>query len=168
MSANASKTPLAGRDEWRTPRYLFNWLHRVHFFGIDLAATRNNTLCRNYFELPVNALEEDWHPHALVGFCNPPYSRIAPWLIKAIDESRYGFTSVFLIPSPNGEKFYGDHVFGVASEVIFITGRVSFLAPSGVAQSGNRWGSIVAIYRAYDLGATRYKHVLRSEIEKYG
>lgn len=165
MTVNTSKTPMASRDEWRTPPYIFAWLDRRYSFDIDLAATHQNKLCKEAFCFPNDALEVDWHSHGSTGFCNPPYSNIAPWLAKGRAESLCGFTSVFLIPTPNGERLYDEYVFDAASEVIFITGRLSFLTPDGIVINGNRWGSMIVVYRAHDMFDTRYRHVRRADIK---
>ena len=133
-------------------------------FGVDLAATRENGLCHTYVDRSVNALEQQWSRFANAGWCNPPYSRIDPWLQKAVAEARDGFTSVFLVLAPNGEERYGDLVFDVASEVVWITGRLAYLTPDGKPTQGNTRGSCLVVYRGHDLGNTRCRHVRRDEM----
>jgi len=157
----SSTTPAEVRDEWRTPPFVFQYMNRVYNFRRDLAASEANTLVHNFFDKEENGLAVDWQEFGGPGWCNPPYSNIDVWLVKAIDEARKGFTSVFLIPTPNGEDRYGAHVFDVASEVIFITGRLAFLRPDGAPVSGNTRGSCFVVYRGHDLGSTRYRHLLR-------
>lgn len=162
-----SKTPAAAKDEWRTPRWLFDWLDRRFDFTVDLAASCDNALCNHYFTANCDALRHGWSSIYLgPGFCNPPYSNIGPWLAKAVSEARKGFTSVFLIPAPNGEDRYGDHVFGVASEVIWITGRIAFIDSTDRPVGGNTRGSCIVVYEAYDLGDTRYRHIQRDAIRR--
>jgi len=161
-----SSTPKEARDEWRTPRWLFDWLDRRFQFDIDLAAAHNNALCATFWSKEADALEQPWHKFKGAGFCNPPYSDIDPWLRKAVKEATCGFTSVFLISSPNGENHYGDYVFGVASEVIWITGRLSFVNSEGRAVGGNTRGSAIAIYEGWSLGDTRYRHIRRADIRR--
>lgn len=167
----SSKTPVAERDEWRTPPYLFAWLNKIFEFDVDLAASKENALCAKYYSERLDTSKEDvsWLSKGKVGFCNPPYSNIDPWLWKAEREAFKGFTSVFLIPTPNGEERYGQYVFGCASEVYFITGRIAFLNANGEPIGGNTRGSCVAVYRGYDLGSTRYRHVYRDKlVERFG
>lgn len=163
MSARPNSSPTPG-DNWRTPRYVFDWLARRYAFEVDLAASRENALCAAWLTPADDALGVDWHAHWLVGWCNPPYSDPAPWLAKAREEACSGFTTVLLVPTPNGERHFGAHVFDVATEVIFITGRLAFLGADGEPVAGNRAGSVVAIYEAHNLGHTRYRHIFRDQI----
>ena len=50
----SSKTP-----EWETPQDLFNFLDKIYSFVYDLAATKENTKCKNYFglDLPMGGLD---------------------------------------------------------------------------------------------------------------
>jgi len=101
-----------------------------------------------------------------VGFCNPPYSSIKPWLAKGYEEAKKGFTSVFVVPTPNGEKAYQEHVFGKASEIIFINGRVAFCRPDGTEVKGNTRGSCVIVYDPQHLGNTAIRWADREELIK--
>ena len=137
----------------------------MYDFDVDLAATERNALCDKWLSPEVDALSVSWGGRYHCGFCNPPYSCIKPWLSKAIDQAEiHNHTSVFLIPPPNGELLYGDYVFGHASEVIFITGRLSFIGVDGKPTSGNPRGSMVVVYRANDLGDTRYRHIYNKRL----
>lgn len=149
-------------DEWRTPPFVFDYLNRQHQFDIDLAATSDNTLCERWYGR--NSLDAVWHHQAYRGFLNPPYSNIDPWLEKARNEAVLGFTTVCLMPAPNGEKVYHKHVFGVASEIMFIEGRLAFIGLDGKPRGGNSRGSVIVTYRGFDLGFTRISHVRRDDM----
>ena len=142
-----STTPESERDSWATPPFIFHWLDDAFIFDVDLAASHKNKKCERYFTVDDDALNNDWHGFdSKTGFCNPPYSNISPWINKAIQESKLGFTTVMLIPTPNGESYYND-VFENATEIVFITGRLSFIAADGKPKSGNPKGSCVVIFR---------------------
>jgi phage N-6-adenine-methyltransferase len=174
MIANTrTKTPKADSDEWQSPPCTFAYMAKRFPFDVDLAANEQNTLCRRWLGRHgmfwVDSLEAEWRERGQVGWCNPPYSHIDPWLRKARYEAAYGFTTVFLIPSDNGEDRYGVHVHDIATEYISITGRLAYLRPDGRPVAGNNRGSCFVIYRAYDLGNTRYSNVRRTVMEKlYG
>lgn len=172
-----SKTPESDRDCWRTPPEVFRWLDRRFNFDIDLAASDENTMVkpiqlangsiiRRHFAIENDSLKLPWHKFARTAFCNPPYSDIDPWLKKAEVEAGLGLTTAFVIPAPNGEDRYGESVFGVASEMIFITGRIAFLRPDGTPVPGNTRGSCVVIYEAHNVGngVTAMRHVHRDWI----
>lgn len=157
--------PESPGDEWRTPPFVFEYMDRIHQFQVDLAATFDNALCASYYDRESDALAHEWHRGAVVGWLNPPYSSIDPWLEKARNEAGRGFTTVCLIPAPNGEKVYHKHVFGVASEVMWIEGRLAFIGLDGKPRAGNSRGSVLVTYRAYDLGHTRYSVVNRDAMQ---
>lgn len=163
----SSTTPLDERDSARTPRYLFEWLNDMFTFSIDLCASHDNALCPVYYTAEQDALIQPWHQYR-AGFCNPPYSDTQPWMMKAIAEAAHGFTTVMVLPSPRGQLYAGSCLYGVASEIRHIIGRVSFLDPRGHPMVGNTNGTIVAVYRGHDLGHTRYMHITREEIEESG
>lgn len=154
MAQHNSKTPKEDRDEWKTPPWLFAWLDDRFDFHVDLAASDSNALCGLRYTKYDDALLHAWHKHdnATKGYANPPYSNIDPWVEKAILEQQYGFTTVMLFPSPNGEDRF-DRVFRHASEIIDIVGRVSFLRPDGSPVTGNTRGSSVYIFDPARRGA---------------
>lgn len=160
---HTTTTSDADRDYWRTPEKIYNWLNKRFTFDIDLACTVDN--CRApfgmYYDQGVNSLNMPWASYAKVGFCNPPYSDITPWLRKAIEERDKGFTSVFVIPMPNGEK--RDSLILQADELIFITGRVAFIhASKNKPINGNTRGTVIAIY---DKSVTKkVSNVFRDDI----
>lgn len=161
-----STTPADARDEWRTPPYVFDFWARRFRFDVDLAATVHNALCRDWIDRDTDSLKEPWSVYdGGVGWLNPPYSDLEPWLEKARAEAARGFTTVALLPVANGQLFYGRQLFGIASEVWFISGRLAFLDGAGKPRAGNTSGSMVAVYRAYDLGDTRYGHIWRHHME---
>lgn len=164
---DTSTTPLESRDEWRTPPWLFRWCAHRFPFAIDLAASAKNALLPLYFTRGMDALSIDWLDFAQsqgvapVAWLNPPYSDITPWMQKAIEQAKRGFTTVLLVPQDNGEDRYGDCVHGTASEYRTITGRIAYLNGMGVPVSGNTRGSALVVYRGHDLGDTRYCHLMR-------
>jgi phage N-6-adenine-methyltransferase len=133
-----SNTPLSLRDRLRTPDYLFKWANERFMFDVDLAADVESRKCSVYIGEESDSLYMPWAKCYQSGWCNPPYSSPKKWLKKAWEEAQQGFNSVFLIPTPNGEDLYRDHVFGKASEVIMINGRISFIAPEDFTVKGKK------------------------------
>lgn len=164
-----SATPVSERDCWETPKWLFLWLNDRYNFQIDLACNTSN--CKaglGFYREKYDSLSYDWITRAKRGFCNPPYSNIKPWLAKGYEEAKKGFTSVFLVPTPNGETAYQEHVFGKASEIIFINGRVAFCRPDGTEVKGNTRGSCVIVYDPQHLNNTTLRWADRDQlIERY-
>lgn len=127
VSVKETAEEILDRDGWRTPHYIFLWCSNFWHFDADAAATIENRLCPLFFE---DGLNTEWHKLARWVWCNPPYSDLAPWLMKAVQESFKGCGSVLLIPSHKGETWWRDFIVGRASKVVLLTGRVIFLHPT--------------------------------------
>lgn len=56
-------------DLWSTPQDLFDQLHAIHNFEIDVCALPENAKCEHYFTPEQDGLQQKW-----VGKCwmNPP------------------------------------------------------------------------------------------------
>lgn len=150
-----STTPPSERDEWRTPKPIFHYANmRWGPLEIDLAASAENTLCPRFFTQEDDALSKRWHEHGASGWCNPPYSNTGAWVEKAAVEAVCGFTTVMLLPEPAGASWMAR--FSHARNLVFLIGRVSFLRPDGKTKvSGNRWGSIIAVFGPRRPGSRR-------------
>lgn len=125
----------AGRQDWRTPRYLFEVLQaEVGGFGIDLAASAENALCENFLSEDVDALTVPWvskNP----GFLNPPFKKILPWLLKAeseVEKMNVPFI-VMLVPVAAGSAWFDRAL--AKHRVEFFDKRLRFEHPSETANS---------------------------------
>ena len=125
-----SRTPSQARDLWQSPPEFVHYAKHIlqYDFTIDLAASSKNKVADAYFSEKQNSLRRVWHKSHETGWCNPPYSNTGLWLKKGYEESLQGFKSVFFVPTPNGESYYGDYVFGKAARIVYVTGRVAFIA----------------------------------------
>lgn len=174
-----STTNPAYRDFTQTPRWLFNALHLEFNFILDVAALPVSALCDRFLTPDDDALTVDWGDHieAEKGspwcWCNPPYSNIEPWVIKAINEQCNGIGTVMLVPQDQSAEWYpGD----AATEVRLITGyyddggkwhsgRISFVnAETGVEMKGNNKGSMLLIFAPGYFGPCRVQHVSKGEL----
>lgn len=143
---NKSDTPIAIRDLWQTPSSLFHSLDLEFNFGCDVAASAENKLCSVHYDENDNALNQEWFDN---NWCNPPYSDIAPWVEKAIEQHRSGKTTVMLVPSDTSVKWF-KRAFESCNEVRFISGRLSFVnAATQKPVNGNNKGSVLFIWKAY-------------------
>ena len=145
MTEHASSTPVAIRDLWATPRYVFDAVNAEFNFQLDVAASAHNRLVPAFFCETMNALRQVWPP--VPCWCNPPYSNIGPWVEKAIEASRAGATVVMLVPSGTSVAWF-KKAWAAAYEIRFISGRLSFIsAETGKPVSGNNKGSVILIFR---------------------
>lgn len=102
-------------DNWETPQYLYDKLNDE--FGFD------------YDPCPLNSkydgLNTEW---GACNFVNPPYSRVLKekFVLKAIEESKKGKTSVLLLPVSTSTKLFHQYILPNAKEIRFLQGRVKF------------------------------------------
>jgi len=61
-----------------------------------------------------------------VNYVNPPYDKIEPWCVKAIDETRRGKTVLMLVPVRTGTRYWQRYVFPYADQIRFLTGKIIF------------------------------------------
>ena len=112
-------------NEWATPQYLFDKLDREFSFTLDPCATDGNAKCDKYFTVDDDGLIQDWSNDIV--FMNPPYGReIKHWVKKAYEESLKGATVVCLIPARTDTIYWHDYIFGKASDIRFLKGRLKF------------------------------------------
>lgn len=119
------------KDNWRSPRDVFDHYNEIHKFTIDLAADRFNALCPKYYDEEMDSLKQDWE-----GVCwlNSPYSLNAKFVDKCISElirnyNQGTFLSVhLLIPSRTCTKYF--HALrGYTNDIGFFKGRLKFECP---------------------------------------
>lgn len=116
-------------DEWATPAETFSALDSEFRFADDPCPIGTTG---------VSGLMRDWKSPC---FVNPPYSDIAPWMEKALLESRTGKTVVLLVPSRTDTRWWHEYAMR-ASEIRFIRGRLKF----GGAKTGAPFPSAVVIF----------------------
>ena len=100
-------------DEWETPQHIFDDLHKEFDFTYDLAATRDNAKCKNYFTTADDALVQDWAAVGRRGWLNPPYSRrlCKQFIEKAAEERLRGFLTVALLPARTDTKMFHQYIY---------------------------------------------------------
>lgn len=103
-----SNTPAEAKDSWQTPLWLFDALDLEFGFWLDAAASKSNALCAKYLTEEDNALGCEWKSAGAI-WCNPPYSKIGPWVTKAAEQSeRQVQTVVMLVPEDMSVGWFSD------------------------------------------------------------
>jgi len=114
-------------NEWETPKYVFDYFNKIYNFELDAAATKENTLCPNFYTIEDDSLTKNWNFYKTV-WCNPPYGR---QIGKFIEKGYYhslgvsGSDVCFLIPARTDTKWW--HNYCVKGTVYFIKGRLKFV-----------------------------------------
>ncbi|HBH6877441.1 TPA: DNA methylase [Escherichia coli] len=113
-----------GSDCWRTPPLLFKNLHQEFGLTLDGAATEHDALLPRF--------TDDIHNQSWVGekvFCNPPYSDIPSFLVKASESD----LAVFLIPHRANTSYWLRHIYSNnhCHEIRILHRAVKYLPPAG-------------------------------------
>ncbi len=145
-------------DDRETPADVFDPLNAEFKFTLDVAAARHNAKCARYYSLPpkpyanadvrqlvmfperfvgdpdalgLDGLQQPWPSNEVV-WCNPPFSDIEPWVLKA---SVSLATVVMLLPANRCEQpwwqkwiepWRDDRSPNVIIETRFLAGRRCF------------------------------------------
>lgn len=153
-------------DSYETPAPLYDYFNKRYRFQLDAAATEKNSKCSFFF---IDAFSRNrWADYASRIWCNCPYSQQSRWIELCYEQAKLGgVTIVMLVMAFNGEHVWHHCVFGKATKLIFIGGRISFVNPdTKKSQRGNRFGSIAIVYEEgkIDTGHTEIESILKKEI----
>ena len=132
------------KNEWRTPKELFDLLDNQFHFTLDPASTHDNALCKKHFTKEEDGLLQDWSNDVV--WLNPPYGReIGAWIEKAYNEMIKGAKVVCLIPSRTSPVWFHVNV-KKAKEIWFIKGRIQFTHPNIEETNSPDFDSLIVIF----------------------
>jgi phage N-6-adenine-methyltransferase len=121
--------PGKSRQTYETPQELIDAVeHRFGVIGHDLAASKNNSVADEYFDLKADALAKStsWLlPGVDVAWCNPPFGRIKPWAAKCCEVRDLQRWTLLLVPM-GSQDWACEYVWGKAL-VLKLKGRVTFV-----------------------------------------
>lgn len=132
-------------------------------FTIDAAAAPHNAKLPRYWTREDDALSQDWRPERV--WCNPPYSNIEDWVVKAWDTVQYrppgsaeSKLIVMLLPANRTEqgwwqRWVEPYRRSGQIRVEFLPGRMRFDRPSAViGPKGDRppFGCCLVIWGGQD------------------
>ena len=125
--------------EWETPQALFDELHNVFNFQLDVCATARNHKVSSYFTKAQDGLVQQW---TTSNWMNPPYGReIYNWVKKAHENP----LTVCLLPARTDTRWFHEFMYNnPKAELRFIKGRLKF---SGCANSAP-FPSMIVIFRS--------------------
>ena len=141
----------AASDEWFTPRRILDWLPSI---TLDPCWSPHSHVrptmaidCRDGRD----GLLERWDlfmAHDGCVFVNPPYSDCAAWVEKCAREARVAVLPIVaLVPAYAGDQYWHRAVWGRASWVAFLRGRVRFDTRHGRAASAASFTSALICWR---------------------
>lgn len=122
--------------DWITPREIIAALGGPEAFDLDPCQSPTQPwLCaKRGIVQPRDGLAEPWEGRV---WCNPPYSvHASQWLAKL---ARHGRGTALIFARTETEMFFA-HVWGVASAILFLDGRLHFHYPDGRRAEANAGG----------------------------
>lgn len=165
------------RDDWGTPQSIFNELHKEFNFQMDACATAKNAKCPVFINEEQDCLRLPWSAYAKRVWMNPPYRRSENacknncnkktckrrgwcaaepipgtyyFVRKAANERKNGVTTVCLLPSRTGSKWWHQYVEPIRlrtpTDVRFWEGRITFDGGENLAP----FDSVIVIFRGQD------------------
>lgn len=111
-------------DEWWTPKWILDALPP---FDLDPCAPVGGPLYRHcplWWTKLDDGLSKPWFGHV---WLNPPYSAPLAWMKRMADHG----DGVALIFARTETRWWQDHVFGHADQVLFVRSRIKFVKPDG-------------------------------------
>lgn len=130
-----AQTPGRSRQDYGTPPQLLAAVEGrlLRAFTFDLAATRENAIAPRFYSLEegedalerpwAKAVDSDWDG---LGWLNPPFADLEPWVQKARYEAGLGLHLAMLVPSAVGANWWRDCVEPYAY-TLHLNGRVTFV-----------------------------------------
>lgn len=125
-------------------------------FTLDVAAAHHNAKAPRYYSRIQDGLKSPWDGERI--WCNPPYSNLADWVVKAWIEYPRTRGIVMLLPANRCEqKWWQDYVEpyrdmpGSPLTVRFLPGRMRFSRPDAViGPKGDRppFGCCLLVWQA--------------------
>lgn len=113
------------RDDWETPKKLFDYLNAAFRFDLDAAASEENALCENFYSEKDDALAQT-NVSAQSIFCNPPYNKAKAFAMWISGLRGRGQIPKFAILLPvRSDRFWFQEMIHQYN-TCWITGRLHF------------------------------------------
>jgi phage N-6-adenine-methyltransferase len=122
--------PRSHVDDRGTTPEVFDPLHERFGFTIDVAAAAHNAKLPRFYTAQDDGLAQSWEGERV--WCNPPYSKIEPWVAKAWGSGAE--LVVMLLPANRTEQGWWQRQVEPGRldgrlRVEFLPGRLRFLKP---------------------------------------
>lgn len=122
--------PRSHVDDRETTPEVFEPLHARFGFTVDVAAAAHNAKLPRFYSIEDDGLAQSWAGERV--WCNPPYSKIEPWVEKAWGSGAE--LVVMLLPANRTEQGWWQRQVEPGRldgrlRVEFLAGRLRFLKP---------------------------------------
>lgn len=136
-------------DNTKTPKAFFNYVQEKFNvrFTVDVAASKQNTLCKKFISKKENALVSQWKG---IAWCNPPYSQAKDFVEHCCDNAGNGHGTTFMLMAARTDREWWVYS-KFASHLIFIKGRLKFAGSKG----GAPFPSVILVFKKNFSGTTK-------------
>ena len=111
------------KQDYGTPRWLFDGLDHEFGFTLDVCASADNAKCERYFSGADGGLNQEWSGACWV---NPPFRGAGKWIERAYYAAKIeDATVVCLVPVWSHLYWWHDYALR-ATEIRFLKGRITF------------------------------------------
>src|SRR5262249_41088039 len=127
-------------DDRQTPDGIYQPLHRIHRFTIDVAASPATARCPRFYTAAEDGRRQSWADERV--WCNPPYSDLARWIEKAWDAE--AALVIMLLPANRTEQRWWQRLVephrdrGGRLSTRFLPSRWRFVGPPIGGPKGDR------------------------------
>ena len=136
------------KQDWETPKELFDKLNSEFDFELDAFASDKNAKCKYYFTEQDDSFQQDWAKYKSI-FINPPYtSKVQDEVLKKINDticSDWNGVIVLLIPARTDTRRWHEYIFNKADDIRFLRGRLRFEV-DGVPKGTSTFPSAIIVY----------------------
>ena len=143
-------------DERGTDPAFFSELDRRFQFTLDVAALPHNATLPRFLTPNEDGLARSWAGERV--WCNPPYSDLEPWVVKAWGEADHAPLIVLLLPGNRTEQDWWQRLIepfrdrpGSRLRIEFLRGRLRFINRGRSVIGPNErppFGCCLAIWKA--------------------
>lgn len=128
------------KDDWTTPKWLYDELNKEFNFTVDLCASNENALCPKYYTLENDGMKAKLNGERV--FCNPPYGRKSTekWVKKCAECNAE--LVVMLLPARTDTKAFHNYIYHKA-EIRFLKGRLKF----GEGKNSAPFPSMIVVFK---------------------
>jgi hypothetical protein len=124
MANLGNEQPVAGTEVWLTPPHVIQALGE---FDLDPCASLDRPwdTAKHHFTIEDDGLIQEWFGRV---WCNPPYGpKLGPFLARLAEHGN----GIALVFARTETKAFFDHVWGKATAIYFLKGRLKFHKPTG-------------------------------------
>lgn len=144
------------RDSWETPDDFWAAVNKyAGYFApcVDVCASRENAKCTHYLTEKEDALKVDWVDWAsrlqvpAYFWCNPGYSNLLPWVLKASETAEKGGI-VYLLTHDNYNSVWFRAICSsvYVSTTMLLQPRIHFKPAAGIQESSPRGNNMLHIF----------------------